>query len=124
MPLFDRVKAQAAQAVQKAQEAGKAGQAKLDDMQANRRLDALFRDLGAALYAEHAGRGNPTTTADIARLYGEIADHEAEHGEASAEPEAGTPGTSATPTTATAAAPTANPVANPSPNPTSGEGSL
>ena len=87
MPLFDRVKAQAAQAVQKAQEAGKAGQAKLDDMQAKRRLDSLFRDLGAAVYADHAGRGNTTTSADIERLYGEIEAHEEEHGEASTEPE-------------------------------------
>jgi len=88
MPLFDRVKAQAAQVAQKAQEAGKAGQAKLDEMQAKRKLDALFRDLGAALYAEHAGRGTAATAADSERLYAEIAAHEAEHGQASTDPEA------------------------------------
>ena len=65
MPLFDRVKAQAAQVAQKAQEAGKAGQAKLDEMQAKRKLDGLLRDLGAALYAEHAGRGSAATAAEF-----------------------------------------------------------
>jgi hypothetical protein len=89
MPLFDKVKAGAAQAVQKAQEAGKAGQAKLDEIQAKRHLDDLFRDLGAANYAEHAGRATSQTAADITRLYAEIEAHEAEHGQADTEPEAG-----------------------------------
>jgi hypothetical protein len=80
MPLFDRVKAGAAQAVQKAQEAGQAGQAKLNDIQAARHLDSLFRDLGAAAFAQHAGRATSDTAATIERLYGEIEAHEAEHG--------------------------------------------
>ncbi|HEY5273005.1 MAG TPA: hypothetical protein VIJ34_07195 [Acidimicrobiales bacterium] len=79
MPLFDRVKAGAAQAVQKAQEAGQAGQAKLSDMQATRHLDSLFRDLGSAIYDQHAGRATSDTTTSIERLYGEIEAHEAEH---------------------------------------------
>lgn len=85
MPLFDKVKSSAAQAVQKAQEAGKAGQAKIDEMQAARRLDALMRELGAATYAQHAGTGTDETVATIERLYGEIAAHEAEHGKDSGE---------------------------------------
>jgi hypothetical protein len=80
MPLFDRVKAGAAQAVQKAQEAGQAGQAKLNDIQAARHLDSLFRDLGSAMYDQHAGRATSDTAATIERLYGEIEAHEAEHG--------------------------------------------
>jgi hypothetical protein len=80
MPLFDRVKAGAAQAVQKAQEAGQAGQAKLNDIQAARHLDSLFRDLGSATYDQHAGRATSDTAATIERLYGEIEAHEAEHG--------------------------------------------
>jgi hypothetical protein len=79
MPLFDRVKAGAAQAVQKAQEAGQAGQAKLNDIQAARHLDSLFRDLGSATYDQHAGRATSDTAATIERLYGEIEAHEAEH---------------------------------------------
>jgi hypothetical protein len=79
MPLFDRVKAGAAQAVQKAQEAGQAGQAKINDMQAARHLDSLYRELGAAIYAQHAGTATSDTAASIERLYGEITAHEAEH---------------------------------------------
>lgn len=80
MPLFDRVKSGAAQAVQKAQEAGKAGQAKIDEMQASRKLDGLFRALGAAVYSQHAGTASGDTAATIERLNHEIAAHEAEHG--------------------------------------------
>ncbi len=88
MPLFDKVKAQATQVAQKAQEAGKAGQAKLDEVQAKRKADGLFRDLGAAVYAERAGRGDATSAAEIDRLVEAIASHEAEHGQASTAPEA------------------------------------
>ena len=80
MPLFDRVKAGATQAVQKAQDAGKAGQAKLDEIQAKRHLDSLYRDLGAAVYAQHVGGATAETTAAIDRLESEIEAHEAEHG--------------------------------------------
>jgi hypothetical protein len=93
MALLDRVKAGASQAVQKAQEAGKAGQAKLDEIQAKRQLDGLFRNLGAEVYAEHAGRSTQDTTATIERIYREIEAHEQEHGESSDEedPEDGVP---------------------------------
>jgi hypothetical protein len=98
MPLFDRVKAGAAQAVQKAQEAGQAGQAKLNDIQAARHLDSLFRDLGSATYDQHAGRATSDTAATIERLYGEIEAHEAEHKEA-------TDATASAPSGSTTAAP-------------------
>ncbi len=77
------MKAGATQAVQKAQEAGKAGQAKIEETRAKHHLDGLFRDLGAALYADHAGRATAETAANITRLYSEIEAHEAENGEAS-----------------------------------------
>jgi hypothetical protein len=94
MPLFDKVKAQATQVAQKAQEAGKAGQAKLDEVQAKRKADGLFRDLGAAVYAERTGTGGPDTTAEIDRLVEAITAHETEHaaaeaGESEAAAEAG-----------------------------------
>ncbi|MGA8297750.1 MAG: hypothetical protein WB770_11970 [Acidimicrobiales bacterium] len=85
MALLDKMKQQAAQVAQKAQEAGRAGQAKIEEVQARRQLDALYRDLGAATYAQHAGRGDQTTSSEIERLYGEVAAWEQEHGEASAE---------------------------------------
>jgi hypothetical protein len=73
MPLFDRVKAQAADLTKKAQEAGRAGQAKLDDLQARRRIDALYRDLGAAVYAEHGTQSTEESAGEISRLIGAIA---------------------------------------------------
>lgn len=80
MPLFDKVKAQAAELAQRAHEAGKAGQAKLDDVQARRRADGLLRDLGAAIFAQRSGRASESTAADIERLVGELSSFEAAHG--------------------------------------------
>lgn len=79
MGLMDKVKAQATQAVEMAQEAGKKGQAKLGEVQAKRKVDALFRDLGAAVYAERTGR-SPDRSADVERLIDQVSALEAEHG--------------------------------------------
>lgn len=86
MGLLDKVKAQAGQVAQKAQEAGRAGQAKLDQAQAKRRADALFRDLGAAVYAERMGRAGPQGGQEIDRLIAELTRHEAENGSVSTAP--------------------------------------
>lgn len=75
MPLFDKMKEQAAQAAQKAQEAAQRGQAKLDEAQAKRKEDTLLRDLGAAVYAERTGGGS---SGDIDRLVAEITAHREE----------------------------------------------
>jgi len=80
MALTDRLKAQAAQLAQKAQEAGKAGQAKLEEVQARRRADATLRKLGAAVYAQHAGRGTDDTAAAVAQLVSELSEWESQHG--------------------------------------------
>jgi hypothetical protein len=90
MALMDKMKAQASQLAQKAQEAGKAGQSKLEDAKANRRADAMLRELGAAVYAQKSGTATDQTAGDIDRLVGELKAHEAEHGavSASAAPEA------------------------------------
>jgi hypothetical protein len=85
MPLFDKVKAQATQVAQKAQEAGKAGQAKLDEVQAKRKADGLFRDLGEAVYAERTGKGDAGTAAEIDRLVEAITAQEAEQEETASE---------------------------------------
>jgi hypothetical protein len=84
MALMDKMKAQASQLAQKAQEAGKAGQSKLEDAKANRRADAMLRDLGAAVYAQKSGTATDQTAGDIDRLVGELKAHEAEHGAVSA----------------------------------------
>lgn len=90
MGLMDKVKAQTAQAAQKAQEVSRAGQAKLEETQAKRKLDAMFRDLGASVYAERTGRpgADPSVSA---RLIDDIRAFEAEHGAKvmSTEPTAG-----------------------------------
>jgi hypothetical protein len=80
MGILDKVKAQAEVGLAKATEASKVGQAKLDAVQAKRRADGLLRDLGAAAYAEHAGRSTGQTAADAQRLLGEIEQYEAEYG--------------------------------------------
>ena len=80
MGLLDKMKAQAEVGLAKASEVGKTGQAKLDAAQAKHRAEGLLHDLGAALYADHVGRGNEANTADAERLVGELQAYEAEYG--------------------------------------------
>src|SRR5262249_58634164 len=62
------------------QEAALQGKAKLDQAQAKRRADAMFRDLGAAVYAERTGRGGTDTADKIERLVSALSQQEAEQG--------------------------------------------
>jgi len=84
MGLMDRVKEQAAMAAQRAsqmtQEAAQQGKARMDQAQAKRRADAMFRDLGAAVYAERTGRGGTDTADKIERLVNALQQQEAEQG--------------------------------------------
>lgn len=80
MGLMDRVKAQATQLAQQTKEAAQEQKAKLDQAQANRRGDALLRQLGAAVFAERTGRGTPETQAKIDQLVNDISAHERENG--------------------------------------------
>ena len=84
MGLLDRVREQAAQVAQRAgqatQEAAQQGKAKLDQAQAKRRADAMFRDLGAAVYAERTGRGGTDTADKIERLVKALSEQEASQG--------------------------------------------
>ncbi|HUY67621.1 MAG TPA: hypothetical protein VMV06_12440 [Acidimicrobiales bacterium] len=80
MGLMDKVKASAEIGLAKATEAGKAGQAKLDAAQAKHKADGLLRDLGAAVYADHSGRGSDQLTQDAERIVGELKAYEAEYG--------------------------------------------
>jgi len=77
---LDKVKEGAAQASAAAKDAAQKGQAKLDVMQAKKAADAMLRDLGVAIYAEHTGRGTPSTEASAERLVTALQQHEAEHG--------------------------------------------
>ena len=56
---------------------------------AKRKADALLRELGAWTYAKHKG-GFDEADANIARVLGELAAHEAEHGELGAKEEPAT----------------------------------
>ena len=80
MGLMNRVREQAAQLAQKTQEAAQEGRVMLDQAQARRRADAMFRDLGAAVYAERTGRGGPDGAAKIDRLVKALSRQEAEQG--------------------------------------------
>jgi hypothetical protein len=80
MGLMDRVREQAAQLAQKTQEGAQQGRVMLDQAQARRRADAMFRDLGAAVYAERTGRGGPDGAAKIDRLVKALSRQEAEQG--------------------------------------------
>lgn len=80
MGLMDRVKEQAAQLAQKTQDAAEVGRVKLDQAQARRRADAMFRELGAAVYAERTGRGGTDTPGKIDRLIKALSEQEADQG--------------------------------------------
>ena len=76
MGLMDKVKAQASQLAQMTQEAAQEGKSRIDQAQANRRGDALLRQLGALVYADRTGRGTPDTQAKIDQLISDISAHE------------------------------------------------
>jgi hypothetical protein len=80
MGLMDRVKAQASQLAQQAMDATQEGKAKLDQVQAGRRGDAMLRQLGALVFAERTGRGTPDSQAKIDQLVNDISAHEQSNG--------------------------------------------
>ena len=84
MGLIDRFREQAAQVAQRTaqvtQEAAQQGKVRFDQAQAKRRADAMFRDLGAAVYAERTGRGGTDTADKIERLVKALSQQEAEQG--------------------------------------------
>jgi len=80
MGLMDRVKAQATQLAQKTQEAAQEGKARLDQAQANRRGDALLRQLGVIVYQDRTGRGTPDSATKMDQLVSDLSAHERENG--------------------------------------------
>jgi hypothetical protein len=80
MGLMDKVRAQGTQLAQKAQETAHEGKVKLDQANAKRRADAMFRDLGATVYAERTGRGTPDSKGKIDRLVEALSRQEASQG--------------------------------------------
>src|SRR6266496_2684088 len=80
MGLMDKVRAQGTQIAQMAQETAREGKVKLDQANAKRRADAMFRDLGATVYAERTGRGTPDSKDKIDRLVEALSRQEASKG--------------------------------------------
>ena len=80
MGFMDKVREQSTQLAQKAQETAQQGKIKLDQAQAKRRADAIFRDLGAAVYAERTGRASAENKEKIDRLVDALSRQEAEQG--------------------------------------------
>ena len=80
MGLKDQIREQVNQLAQKTQEAAQEGRAKLDQVQARRQADAMFRDLGAAIYTERTGRAAPDGPDKIERLIKALSRQEAEQG--------------------------------------------
>lgn len=76
MGLMDKVKPLASQLAQKTQEKATEGKAKLDQVQAARRGDALLRNLGATVYAHRTGRGTGDQEAKVNQLVSDISAHE------------------------------------------------
>ena len=93
MGLMDKVRAQGTQIAQMAQDTAREGKVKLDQAQAKRRADAMFRDLGATVYAERTGRGTPDSQDKIDRLVDALSRQEASQG--LGDPDASAPGESA-----------------------------
>ena len=90
MGLMDKVRAQGTQIAQMAQDTAREGKVKLDQAQAKRRADAMFRDLGATVYAERTGRGTPDSQDKIDRLVDALSRQEASQG--LGDPDASAPG--------------------------------
>lgn len=76
MGIVDKVKEQAEVVARKAEEVGKVGQEKLQDAMSKRKVDAVLRDLGAAVYAEKTGKATPETAAEVERLMSALRDLE------------------------------------------------
>ena len=80
MGIMDKVKAQATQIADKAQQAGQAGQAKLADIQAKRKGDALLLELGGITYSQRMGRADAGADVRVTEIVGLVQAYEAEHG--------------------------------------------
>lgn len=98
-------------------EATKAAQDGVAEMTAKRKADGLLRELGAWTYAKHKG-GYADADANITRVLGELAAHEAEHGELGTKDESPPPPPAAAPAPpAPPPAPSAAPPPPPPPPP-------
>lgn len=80
MGLMDKVKDQASQLAQKTQGTAQQGKAKLNEVQANRRADAMLQQLGALVYAARSAPGTADSQAKIDKQISDISVFEQENG--------------------------------------------
>ena len=78
MGLLDKVKEQAGQIAEKAQQGVAQGKDKIEELQAQRKGEALLRDLGTAYYRQLRNNGPKTAVDDAVAA---MDAHVAEHGE-------------------------------------------
>ncbi|MGH3503468.1 MAG: hypothetical protein ACRDQA_21595 [Nocardioidaceae bacterium] len=83
MSFVDKAKDAAQQAMSQAQQGLAQGQSKIDEVQSKRQLDGLYKDLGAAYYAEQrSGASHDTVTAALGAV--DRWHHEQAHGDGGA----------------------------------------
>ncbi len=83
MGFLDKARETAQQALAQAQHGVEQGQEKIEEMQAKRTLDGLYRDLGAAFYAEQRhGGSRDAVVAALGAVDHHVATHQAPGGSA------------------------------------------
>jgi len=100
----------------KVSEVTKTAQEGIAEQAAKRKADGLLRELGAWTYAKHKG-GFADADEHITRVLGDLAAHEAEHGELGAKAEPPPAAAPAPPPAAEAPAPPPPPPSSPDPVP-------
>lgn len=80
MGFMDKVKEQASAAAAVAKDAAQKGQAKVEEVQARRVADGVFRQLGMAFYLQKTDRATSSAETDIAQYVATLQAYEAEHG--------------------------------------------
>ncbi|MCL5048196.1 MAG: hypothetical protein M1374_05370 [Firmicutes bacterium] len=80
MGLMDKVKLQAGQLADKAQEAGKAGQAKLEALQAKKRVQSVLMEIGTITYQAQEGNSASGDEQRLEELYQAVKDYEDSYG--------------------------------------------
>src|SRR3954469_24020437 len=72
MGFLDKVKATAEKVGEQAKQGLEQGKEKIADVQEKRKVDALLRDLGAAVFLDRTGKGTPVISSDIERLMADV----------------------------------------------------
>ncbi len=80
MGLMNKVKMQAGQLADKAQEAGKLGQAKIEALQAKKRVQNVLLEIGTITYQAHEGNSDSSDEQRLEELYKAVKEYEGSYG--------------------------------------------